>query len=87
MYFPKEQSNLITNMVAELNNLLGGTYFFVTRQTGGKETKYSLNLTTTAKNKKDYLCMVTPENFGYNYKQMICYLSGILAGIRVVLKK
>lgn len=82
-YFPKKQSTIITNMVAELNHILQGNYFIVSFQ----ESKYSLNLTQFGINSKKYLYMVTHEDYGLSYKQMISYMQGILVGLRAGLEK
>lgn len=76
MYFPKEQSNPISNMVAELNSQLGGSYFTISFD--GK--LYTLNPTNfTVKLKKfNYISI----DGGLTYSDMFQYLSGILIGLR-----
>lgn len=85
-YFPKEQSNPITNMVAELNHILNGQYFNVTCETINKEVIYNLNLTQKGLDEKKYLYIPTNEGFGLNYTKMIYYLQGILIGLRTGLE-
>lgn len=86
-YFPKEQSNPITNMVAELNYLLNGQYFTVKMENRSGKTLYSLNLTQFGLKQKKYLYMATLEVMPFEYKQMYGYMQGILVGIRVNLEK
>ena len=81
-YFPKEQSNPITNMVAELNHLLKGQYFTVVITESVNEVKYNLNLTQFGLKSKKYLYIATHDGFGLNYKQMVSYMQGILVGFR-----
>lgn len=77
MYFPKQQSNAITNMVAELNSFIGGTYFTV----GFDGKLYTLNPTnlTVHTNKFNYISI----DGGLTYSDMFQYLSGILIGLRL----
>lgn len=76
MYFPKEQSNPISNMVAELNSQLGGSYFTI----GFNGKFYTLNPTnlTVTSNKFNYVSI----DGGLTYSDMFQYLSGILVGLR-----
>lgn len=87
MYFPKEKSNPITNMVAELNQMLHGQYFTVSMTEFAGEMKYNLNLTQFGLDSKKYLYLTTHVGMGYSYKQMECYMQGILAGLRAGLEK
>lgn len=76
MYFPKEQSNPISNMVAELNSQLGGPYFTV----GFNSRLYTLNPTNLAVRFKKFNYISID---GYlSYSDMFQYLSGILIGLR-----
>lgn len=86
-YFPKEKSNIIVNMVAELNHVLQGQYFTVTKCELGGQVRYSLNFTSLGLKKKKYLYLTTHEGFSLNYKQMVSYMQGILVGLRAGLEK
>jgi hypothetical protein len=81
MYFPKEQSNPITNLVAELNHQLGGLYFTVSFN----NKLYTLNSTNLAiaQKKFNYISI----DGGLTYSDMYHYLSGLLLGIRAVKDK
>lgn len=81
MYFPKEQSNPISNMVAELNDKLGGSYFTVSFD--GK--LYTLNPTklSVSLRKFNYVSI----DGGLTYSDMFQYLSGILIGLRLAYDK
>ena len=76
MYFPKEQSNPISNMVAELNSRLSGPYFTISFD-GKLYTLNPTNLTITS-NKFNYVSI----DGGLTYSDMLQYLSGILVGLR-----
>ena len=76
MYFPKEQSNPISNMVAELNSQLSGPYFTISFD-GKLYTLNPTNLTVTS-NKFNYVSI----DGGLTYSDMFQYLSGILVGLR-----
>lgn len=77
MYFPKEQSNPISNMVAELNAQLGGSYFTISFD--GK--LYTLNPTNLAVTQKKF--NYVSIDGGLTYSDMFQYLSGILIGLRL----
>ena len=77
MYFPKEQSNPISNMVAELNDKLGGSYFTVSFN--GK--LYTLNPTKLLVSLKKF--NYVSINGGMTYSDIFQYLSGILVGLRL----
>ena len=77
MYFPKEQSNPISNMVAELNDKLGGSYFTVSFN--GK--LYTLNPTKLLVSLKKF--NYVSINGGMTYSDIFQYLSGILIGLRL----
>lgn len=77
MYFPKERSNPISNMVAELNSRLKGPYFTISFNS----KLYTLNPTnlTIASKKFNYIATYG----GLTYSDMYQYLSGILVGMRI----
>lgn len=77
MYFPKEQSNPISNMVAELNDKLGGPYFTVSFN--GK--LYTLNPTKLLVSLKKF--NYVSINGGMTYSDIFQYLNGILIGLRL----
>lgn len=77
MYFPKEQSNPISNMVAELNSRLGGMYYTVSFD--GKH--YTLNPTKLLVSLKKF--NYVSIDGGLTYSDMFQYLSGILIGLRL----
>lgn len=81
MYFPKEQSNHITNLVAELNSQLGNQYFSV----GFDGKFYTLNPTNLAVSKKKYNYISVDGKLSYS--DMFNYISGILTGIRAAKEK
>lgn len=81
MYFPKEQSNPISNMVAELNSQLGGQYFTVSFD--GKY--YTLNPTNLAVSSKKFSYISIDG--GLKYSDIFQYLNGILIGFRAALEK
>lgn len=74
-YFPKEQSNPITNMVARLNSILGGQYFSILFD--GRH--YQLNPTKLAIKEKKYQYI---SIYGLTYSDMFHYLSGIFTGLK-----
>lgn len=76
MYFPKEQSNPISNMVAELNSRLDGAYFTVSFD--GK--LYTLNPTALAIESKKFNYVSIDGKL--TYSDMFQYLSGMLIGLR-----
>ena len=78
MYFPKEQSNPISNMVAELNAQLGGGTYFTVSFDGKLYTLNPTNL-TVAQKKFKYVSI----DGGLTYSDMFQYLSGILVGLRL----
>ena len=80
MWFPKEQSNPITNMVCELNNYLGGKYFTVMLESGSSGCLYSLCLTNYGASRKKYRYLATQSPM--YYEVMFNYLQGILLGYR-----
>lgn len=81
MWFPKEQSNLITQMIAELNARLGGVYFKVAFEEGGLYTLVPTKLCIATK-KYRYI----PFEGGITFGEMHNYLDGILKGIRTQTK-
>lgn len=83
-WFPKEQSNAITNMVCQLNDLLGGTYFTAIITADGVNL-YSLNLTNYGISKRKYGYLAT--DLPLPYGEMFAYLNGILLGIRAAKSK
>lgn len=76
VYFPKEQSNPITNMVAQLNSILGGQYFSILFD--GRH--YQLNPTKLALKEKKYQYVSARK---LTYSDMFHYLSGIFIGLKV----
>lgn len=79
MWFPKQQSNEITNMIAKLNHELGGLYFTVAYTDNGL---YTLNRTKICISKKKYN-YVSFEG-GKSFSEMYNYIQGILYGIRML---
>ena len=84
-WFPKGQSTPITNMVCQLNELLGGTYFTVSITTEGGIFLYSLNLTNFGVAKRKYGYMVFDGALPYG--EMFSYLQGLLLGYRAAKNK
>lgn len=78
MYFPKEQSNPITNMVAELNSRLGGLTYFTVSFDGKLYTLNSTNLTIASKKFRS-----VSVDGGLTYSDMFQYLNGILVGLKI----
>lgn len=78
MYFPKEQSNPITNMVAELNSRLGGLTYFTVSFDGKLYTLNSTNLTIVSKKFRG-----VSVDGGLTYSDMFQYLNGILVGLKI----
>jgi hypothetical protein len=77
MHFPKKQSTPLTNMLAELNKQLGGTYFTI--GTNGKG--YTLNPTNLEVSERKYNYVSID---GYiTFSDMYNYLSGILIGLKL----
>ena len=83
-WFPKEQSNPITNMVCQLNDLLGGVYFTVSLHANGV-CRYSLNLTNYGVNQKKFGYIATDEPIQFG--EMFAYLNGLLLGIKAAKRK
>ena len=77
MWFPKEQSNEIVNLIAEINRLLGGTYFTVAFHDGGF---YTLNPTLRNVRSRKFNHIAFEGN--KTYTDMHNYLSGIIHGVR-----
>lgn len=78
MYFPKEQSNPITNMVAELNSRLGGLTYFTVSFDGKLYTLNPTNLTIASKKFRS-----VSVDGGLTYSDMFQYLNGILVGLKI----
>ena len=76
MHFPKEQSNPISNLVAQINSQLGEAYLIVTYD---NRRLYTLNLTGLALKSKKFSYIPTYE---LKYQEMFQYLCGILVGLR-----
>lgn len=76
MHFPKEQSNPISNLVAQINGKLGGAYFIVTYN---NKRLYTLNPSNLALKSKKFSYVPAYE---LKYQEMFQYLSGILVGLR-----
>lgn len=79
-WYPKEQSNPITNLVSEINGCLGGVYFTSIMFSHAGVYLYSLNLTNFGVSQKKYGYMATDEPI--TYEAMLNYLTGILMGYR-----
>lgn len=84
-WYPKEQSNPITNLVSELNGCLGGIYFTASIVPQAGECLYTLNLTNFAVRKKKYGYMAIDG--AITYEAMLNYLQGILLGYRAAKMK
>lgn len=84
-WFPKEQSNPITNLVCELNGCLGGTYFTVSIIPQAGVCLYTLNLTNYGVSQKKYSYMLIDG--AITHEAMLKYLQGILAGYRAAKTK
>lgn len=84
-WYPKEQSNFITNLVSELNGCLGGIYFTAMMEAIGHVNKYSLNLTNYGLLQRKYGYLATEEMMTHD--TMANYLRGILLGFRAAKMK
>lgn len=84
-WFPKEQSNPITNLVSELNRYLGGIYFTTSIIPQAGVCLYTLNLTNFAISQKKYGYMAIDG--AITYEAMLNYLQGILVGYRAAKMK
>lgn len=84
-WYPKEQSNPITNMVCELNGYLGGYYFTTMIESGNGVCLYRLNLTNFGASKKKYGFLV-PDG-ALTYEAMYNYLCGLLSGYKAACLK
>ncbi len=85
VWYPKQQSNPITNLVSELNGLLGGIYFTAMIVPQAGVCLYKLNLTNFGLSQNKYGYMVIDE--AITYEAMLNYLQGILLGYRAAKTK
>ena len=84
-WYPKKQSNPITNMVGELNGYLGGIYFTASIIPQAGVCLYTLNLTNFGLSQRKYGYIATDE--AITYEAMHNYLQGILVGYRAAKTK
>lgn len=84
-WFPKEQSNPISNLVGELNGYLGGLYFTVAITPQAGVCLYTLNLTNFGLAQRKYGYMAIDEPIAY--EAMLNYLQGIILGYRAAKMK
>ena len=84
-WFPKKQSNPITNLVGELNGCLGGIYFTTSIVPQAGVCLYTLNLTNLglAQHKYGYIAI----DGAITYEAMLNYLQGVLVGYRAAKMK
>lgn len=85
VWFPKEQSNPITNLVSEINRCLGGVYFTALIKPQGGVYLYTLSLTNFGLSQHKYGYMAINEPI--TYEAMLNYLQGFLLGYRACLTK
>lgn len=83
---PKQKSNLVLNLIAELNSILKGNYF-VSELFYNKNNKccYTLEMTATGLNKrmKNLSFLQIQKSDEFSYAQMHIYLTGIINGLKV----
>ena len=78
VYFPKKQSNPISNLVASINSELGGSYLQVTMEQG----KYQLSLTKSGLEKSELSFITFGLSGTVKFSEIYMYLLGILNGFR-----
>lgn len=84
-YYPKEQSNPISILVAQINDVLNKQVITVSMHTANGRCIYTLRLTQNAlrsENVKAFMSLVSDEEM--TYQSMYSYLSGILATLKYV---
>lgn len=84
-WFPKEQSNPISNLVGELNGCLGGICFTASIVPQAGVCLYTLNLTNFGLAQRKYGYIAIDE--AITYEAMLNYLQGILVGYRAAKMK
>ena len=77
--FQQQQRNAITNLVAELNAILGEQHFKVLYEAHIRQ--YELALTDLGKSSKKYTYLATDGTLPHS--EMFQYLNGVLMGIRL----
>ena len=77
--YPQTQSHPITNMVAELNAILGAQHFIALYEAHIRQ--YELALTEFGKSSKKYSYLATEGTIPFS--EMFQYLNGILMGYRL----
>ena len=90
----EQLSSQLTNLLAELNYTLGGPFLKISmhfyNSANGKRPfyKYSLDLTKQGLTEKKWLLdLATPEGCGYLHSDMIKYVTGVIAGAKVILSR
>ncbi len=89
LWVPKQQSNVVQNLIAQLNSILGGNYFVLnlSSKSLSKSNKYYyvLELTSWGLKKQPKLQFLQiDEEQQYTFSQMHIYINGIINGINVV---
>lgn len=79
MKFPQTQSNPLTNMVAELNAIIGKPHFKMMYYSYGR--KYELAMTELGNSSKRFSFLASSEPM--TFTDMFNYLNGILNGYRL----
>lgn len=77
--YPQTKSSPISNMVAELNAILGAMYFKAVYN--NSDRLYDLQLTELGKTSKKFSYLATEGQI--TFAEMFHYLNGILMGYRV----
>lgn len=88
LWVPKQQSNIVQNLIAQLNSILGGNYFVLnlSSKSLSKSNKYYyvLELTSWGLKKQPKLQFLQiSEEQQYTFSQMYIYIEGIINGINV----
>lgn len=95
MPFTEQLSSQLTNLLAELNHTLGGPFFKISMHLSYNTYfskrpfyRYSLDLTKQGLTEKKWLLdLTTPEGCGYLHNDMIHFITGVIAGAKVILSR
>lgn len=88
LWVPKQQSNVIQNLIAQLNSILEGNYFVLNLSEKSlfrtNKYYYVLELTSWGLKKQPKLQFLQiSEEQQYTFSQMHIYLNGIINGIKL----